>query len=164
MLSAHVADALKEGRKVEPEYKEVVTVCLSDIVGFTELSGEMDSAKVADMLDRLYTKLDVIAKELDVFKLETIGDAYMAVANLVSDQKADHAFRISLFALRAVDAGKSTLVDPEEPSKGCVQMRVGVNSGPVVAHVVGTSRPKYTLFGDTVKCEWGCGGVRWGGD
>jgi len=111
----------------------------------------LGALQVCDMLDRLYLKFDEIALDLDVFKLETIGDAYMAVANLVCDQSDDHAVRIALFALRAQQVANSTLIDQEDTSKGCVSIRIGICSGPVVAHVVGSSRPKYTIFGTTIN-------------
>jgi class 3 adenylate cyclase len=151
MFPPHIADSLKQGRKVEPEYKDNISVCLSDIVGFTQISERMGSGKVCDMLDRLYTKLDAIAAELNVFKLETIGDAYMAVSNLVADQASDHAVRIAVFATRAILAARTTLVDADDVRQGYVCMRIGISSGPTVAHVIGTSRPKYTLFGDTIN-------------
>ena len=77
-----------EGRKVEPESKECVTIFFSDIVGYTELGGSMEPHLVMNMLDRLYRKFDVLSEKYDVFKVETIGDAYMAVANLHKDQSA----------------------------------------------------------------------------
>lgn len=70
----HIADALRQGRTVEPEHKESVTIFFSDIVGFTTISSELEPRKVADMLDRLYTKLDDLSHTHDLFKVETIGD------------------------------------------------------------------------------------------
>jgi hypothetical protein len=71
----HIAAALREGRKVEPESKEMVTIFFSDIVGFTNISSTMISPlKVSDMLDRLYQKFDQLSHQHDVFKVETIGD------------------------------------------------------------------------------------------
>ena len=70
----HIADALREGRKVEPEQHEQVTVFLSDIVGYTKLSSMMTPTKVSDMLDRLYLKFDDLSRKHQVFKIETIGD------------------------------------------------------------------------------------------
>lgn len=69
-----VADALKEGRKVEPESKDMVTIFFSDIVDFTKMSSTLSAMKISDMLGRLYTKLDELSKNYDVFKVETIGD------------------------------------------------------------------------------------------
>jgi hypothetical protein len=86
VFPSHVAKALMEGRKVEPESKECVTIFFSDIVGYTELGGSMEPHLVMNMLDRLYTKFDLLSEKYDVFKVETIGDAYMAVANLHKDQ------------------------------------------------------------------------------
>jgi hypothetical protein len=88
VFPSHVAKALMEGRKVEPESKECVTIYFSDIVGYTELGGSMEPHLVMNMLDRLYTKFDLLSEKYDVFKVETIGDAYMAVANLHKDQSA----------------------------------------------------------------------------
>jgi class 3 adenylate cyclase len=88
VFPSHVAKALMEGRKVEPESKECVTIFFSEIVGYTELGGSMEPRLVMNMLDRLYTKFDVLSEKYDVFKVETIGDAYMAVANLHKDQSA----------------------------------------------------------------------------
>jgi hypothetical protein len=88
VFPSHVAKALMEGRKVEPESKECVTIFFSDIVGYTELGGSMEPHLVMNMLDRLYTKFDLLSEKYDVFKVETIGDAYMAVANLHKDQSA----------------------------------------------------------------------------
>jgi serine/threonine protein kinase len=88
VFPSHVAKALMEGRKVEPESKECVTIFFSDIVGYTDLGGSMEPHLVMNMLDRLYTKFDLLSEKYDVFKVETIGDAYMAVANLHKDQSA----------------------------------------------------------------------------
>lgn len=65
----HIAEALRDGRKVEAEHKECVTIFFSDIVGFTNISSHLDPRKVADMLGRLYTKFDELSHKHDVFKV-----------------------------------------------------------------------------------------------
>eukprot|EP00980_Cylindrotheca_fusiformis_P009419 scaffold2058_cov115-Cylindrotheca_fusiformis.AAC.12 len=147
----HVAEALRDGRAVEPEHRDMVTIFFSDIVGFTQLSAELPPRKVALLLNRLYTKFDALSRKYDVFKVETIGDAYMAVTNLVKDQEKDHAKRIAEFAIDSVREANDTLVDEEDPLKGYVTIRVGFHSGSVVADVVGTRNLRYCLFGDSVN-------------
>jgi len=88
VFPSHVAQALMQGRKVEPESKECVTIFFSDIVGYTELGSSMGPHLVMNMLDRLYRQFDLLSEKYDVFKVETIGDSYMAVANLHKDQSA----------------------------------------------------------------------------
>ena len=146
----HVAEALSKGWKVEPEHFECVTIFFSDIVGFTTIASELSPLQVSDMLDRLYIKFDALSRRHEVFKVETIGDAWMGVTNLVSPQE-DHTKRIAAFAMDAIHAANATLVDDHDSTKGFVNIRVGFHSGPVIANVVGSRNPKYTLIGDTVN-------------
>jgi class 3 adenylate cyclase len=146
----HIAEDLRAGRKVEPQNHEIVTIFFSDIVGFTDISSKMDALKISDMLDRLYHSFDALSHYHDVFKVETIGDAYMAVTNL-AEQQPDHCKRIAEFSIDAIRVAKQTLVDKDDSSKGFVNIRVGFHSGPVVSSVVGSRNPRYCLFGDTVN-------------
>eukprot|EP00977_Amphora_coffeiformis_P008723 scaffold1982_cov93-Amphora_coffeaeformis.AAC.45 len=147
----HIAEALRDGRNVEAEHHELVTIFFSDIVGFTEMSANMEPHKVANMLDRLYSQLDSLTNKYDCYKIETIGDAFMAATNLVKDQSSDHCKRIAKFAIEAIEVANRTPIDTEDPSKGCISIRVGFHSGPVVADVVGHRNPRYCLFGDAVN-------------
>jgi len=143
----HIAEALRDGKKVEAEHKECVTIFFSDIVGYTDISSTLEPQKVANLLDRLYHRFDDLAGKHDIFKVETIGDAYMAVTNLVKDQEEDHAARIAEFAVDAIRAANSTLIDEDDPERGYLNIRVGFHSGPVVADIVGNRNPRYCLFG-----------------
>jgi class 3 adenylate cyclase len=147
MFPPHIADALREGKKIEPETKEVVTIFLSDIVGFSTLCGKLSSLKIADMFARLYSAFDDLSQAHEIFKVETIGDSYMAVTNLFKDQP-DHTKRIADFAVDAVRTANKTLIDVDDPDK---DIRVGFHSGPVVANFVGTINLRCCLFGDTVR-------------
>ena len=151
----HIAETLRDGKQVEPEHKESVTIFFSDIVGYTKLASTLPPRKVANMLDRLYSKFDQLSHSYDIFKVETIGDSYMCCSNLIKDQH-DHCKRIAEFAVEAVQAANETYIDEEDHTKGVVNIRVGFHSGPVVADVVGSRNPRYCLFGDTVntgKCD-----------
>jgi serine/threonine protein kinase len=150
LFPKHVAEALRDGHKVAPESFDCVTVFFSDIVGFTDISSKYTSEQVANLLDRFFTKFDELAKLHKVFKVETIGDAYMTVTNLAVDQP-DHARITAQFAFDAIEAASSTLIDEDDPSQGCVQIRVGFHSGPVVASICGSMSPRYTIIGDTVN-------------
>jgi len=147
----HIAKVLRDEGKVEPDTSPCATIFFSDIVGFTNISSELSPIKISNMLDNLYSRFDKLSKQHDVFKVETIGDAYMACSNLVKDQSKDHAKRIALFSMDALKAANETLIDDENPDRGFVNIRVGFHSGPVVANVVGSRNPRYCLFGDTVN-------------
>ena len=79
-----VADKLRRGEKVEPENHDEVTIFFSDIVRFTDISRALSPVKVCNMLDRLYLAFDALANKHEVFKVETIGDAWMGVTNCKS--------------------------------------------------------------------------------
>ena len=146
VFPAKVAAALKEGRAVEPEEYDCVTIFFSDIVGFTDISKSLEPRLVMDMLNRLYEKFDALVAHYELFKVETIGDAYMVVGNL-PDPQADHTARVAQFALAAVAAAETIEINPEDPSMGNIEIRVGFHAGPCVASVVGRINPRYCLFG-----------------
>jgi class 3 adenylate cyclase len=146
----HIAEALREGRKIEPETRECVTILFSDIVGFTSIAASLSPLKVSDMLDRLYLQFDELTRKHDLFKVETIGDAYMCAGNLVKDQQ-DHAKRIAEFAADAIMIASETEIDVDNPRRGYIKLRIGFHSGPVVSNVVGSCNLRFSLFGDTVN-------------
>ncbi|XP_074714069.1 retinal guanylyl cyclase 1-like [Strix uralensis] len=149
MLPPSVAEALKMGTPVEPEYFEEVTLYFSDIVGFTTISAMSEPIEVVDLLNDLYTLFDAIIGSHDVYKVETIGDAYMVASGLPKRNGNRHAGEIanmSLDILSSVGTFRMRHM-PEVP----VRIRIGLHSGPCVAGVVGLTMPRYCLFGDTVN-------------
>ena len=142
--------AIKKMRKHEQvvERYKMASIFFSDIVGYTKLSSEMTPIEVMKMLNDLYTKFDVLADKHKVYKLETIGDAYIAIGGAPQICPGPEAAeRVALFALDAIEVAKNYRTDDGAQ----VFIRAGIASGPVVAGVVGTSLPKYTVFGDTVN-------------
>ena len=146
-----VAAALTAGRRVEPQLHDCVTVFFADVCSFTELAARMQPLSVANMLDRLYTVFDGLCQKHGLFKNETIGDAYLVTGNLIQDQGGDHCARVAAFALDVVAAAQQVLVDPGNPKAGYLHVRAGLHCGPIVATVVGTTNPRFCMFGDTVN-------------
>ncbi|KAK3546171.1 hypothetical protein QTP70_025149 [Hemibagrus guttatus] len=149
MLPPSVAEALKLGTTVKPEYFDSVTVYFSDIVGFTTISANSEPIEVVDLLNDLYTLFDAIISNHDVYKVETIGDAYMVASGLPVPNGSRHAAEISNMALDILSAVGTFKMRhmPDVP----VRIRIGLHTGPCVAGVVGLTMPRYCLFGDTVN-------------
>ncbi|XP_072312258.1 guanylate cyclase 2G [Eucyclogobius newberryi] len=149
MLPRYIADQLMSGKSVEPRSYELVTIFFSDIVGFTSMCSMSSAMEVVTFLNDLYSLFDDIIKMYDVYKVETIGDAYMVASGLPISNKHKHAIEICTMALHFLSAIKGFQIRhiPNES----LAIRVGIHSGPVVAGVVGTTMPRYCLFGDTVN-------------
>uniref|UniRef100_A0A8B9GX77 Guanylate cyclase n=1 Tax=Astyanax mexicanus TaxID=7994 RepID=A0A8B9GX77_ASTMX len=149
MLPQSVAEALKTGATVEPEYFDEVTIYFSDIVGFTTISSLSDPIEVVDLLNDLYTLFDAVLSNHDVYKVETIGDAYMVASGLPKRNGNKHAAEIANMSLNILSSVGSFKMRhmPEVP----VRIRIGIHSGSCVAGVVGLTMPRYCLFGDTVN-------------
>ncbi|XP_070536382.1 atrial natriuretic peptide receptor 1-like isoform X1 [Ptychodera flava] len=149
LLPRSVSEKLKRGQEVEAESFDAVTIYFSDIVGFTALSASSTPYQVVDLLNDLYTCFDAIIDHFDVYKVETIGDAYMVVSGLPVRNGNMHAFEIARMSLALLDAVKTFKIRhrPGEHMK----LRIGIHTGSVCAGVVGLKMPRYCLFGDTVN-------------
>ncbi|XP_025989515.1 atrial natriuretic peptide receptor 1 isoform X1 [Solenopsis invicta] len=149
VLPRQVAGQLMAGEMVQPEQFECVTIYFSDIVGFTALCAQSTPMEVVDFLNDLYSTFDSIIGFYDVYKVETIGDAYMVASGLPERNGDEHAREIGLMALAILDAVRSFTIMHKQNTQ--LSVRIGVHSGPVCAGVVGQRMPHYCLFGDTVN-------------
>ncbi|KAG2441004.1 hypothetical protein HXX76_003857 [Chlamydomonas incerta] len=147
MLPPEVASCLKNEERAPAREHPEATVLFSDIVGFTEIASRSSPLEVCSLLDELYQRFDAAIEEHpQLYKVETIGDAYMVVCN-VTVPCDDHADVLLEFALRMHEEASLVASSLGEP----VRIRVGMHSGPVVAGVVGRKMPRFCLFGDTVN-------------
>uniref|UniRef100_S4R4B4 Guanylate cyclase n=1 Tax=Petromyzon marinus TaxID=7757 RepID=S4R4B4_PETMA len=149
LLPKTVVQALKSVGSVQPELFEEVTIYFSDIVGFTTICKHCEPMEVVCLLNDLYKEFDSIVDSHDVYKVETIGDAYMLVSGLPKRNGCHHAMEIANVALDILSFMGSFHIQhlPGLP----VWVRIGIHSGKCAAGVVGNKMPRYCLFGDTVN-------------
>uniref|UniRef100_A0A8C5GQJ9 Guanylate cyclase n=1 Tax=Gouania willdenowi TaxID=441366 RepID=A0A8C5GQJ9_GOUWI len=148
LLPKSVAQSLKKGKPVRPEDYSDCTLYFSDIVGFTTISALSEPIEVVDLLNDLYTMFDAIIATHDVYKVETIGDAYMVASGVPNRNGTRHAAEVSNMSLDILHSIAAFKIKHMPEVK--VKIRIGLHSGPVVAGVVGLTMPRYCLFGDTV--------------
>uniref|UniRef100_A0A671QRZ1 Guanylate cyclase n=1 Tax=Sinocyclocheilus anshuiensis TaxID=1608454 RepID=A0A671QRZ1_9TELE len=149
ILPHSVAEQLKRGETVQAEAFDSVTIYFSDIVGFTSMSAESTPLQVVTLLNDLYTCFDAIIDNFDVYKVETIGDAYMVVSGLPVRNGKLHAREIASMSLALLEQVKTFKIRHRPNDQ--LRLRIGIHTGPVCAGVVGLKMPRYCLFGDTVN-------------
>ena len=146
VLPTAIAERLKRTEGVIAEDLDEVTVLFADIEGFTRLSAGLPPDQLVRLLDRIFSSFDALADLEGLEKIKTIGDAYMVVGG-APVPRVDHAEAIARLALAMRDALAPIAVGPFEG----LRMRIGIDTGPVVAGVIGTRKFSYDLWGDTVN-------------
>lgn len=146
ILPKPIAERLKKGESnISGSYSEV-TILFSDLVGFTKMSSQKTAAELVKLLNDLFGRFDKRAEHLGLEKIKTIGDAYMAVGGLPIP-RPDHAHIVADMALGMYE----DLADFNALHGMELNMRIGINSGPVVAGVIGFTKFSYDLWGNTVN-------------
>jgi adenylate cyclase len=146
ILPRSIADKLKaEPQRIADQFSSA-SILFADVVDFTPLSERLPPAEVVGLLDRLFSHFDVLAERYGLEKIKTIGDCYMVAAGVPSP-RPDHARALALTALDMVAAMRSV----DEVRHLGLELRIGINSGPVVAGVIGRKRFLYDLWGDAVN-------------
>jgi class 3 adenylate cyclase len=146
ILPAPIAERLKASEDSIAEHSDGVTVLFADIVGFTPLSASKTPQALVELLNRIFSEFDALADMHGLEKIKTIGDAYMAVAGLPNPWP-DHAPRAARMALAMLDVTARVAAETGEK----LALRIGLDSGPVVAGVIGRRKFTYDLWGDTVN-------------
>lgn len=146
ILPAQIAERLKAGQQTIADGYAEATILFADLVGFTQLSATVPPDELVTMLNRLFSRFDELSGRYGVEKIKTIGDAYMACAG-VPVARDDHAEAVAEMALSMRDA-----IEAHNREFGTqLKIRIGINSGPVVAGVIGLKKFIYDLWGDTVN-------------
>jgi len=146
ILPARIAERLKKAQSAIAESFDNVTVMFADLVGFTEISVRRSPTELVELLNLIFSKFDQLSELHGLEKIKTIGDAYMVVGGLPVP-RSDHAEAIAEMALDM----QRGLSEFNAETGEALQIRIGINSGPVVAGVIGTKKFIYDLWGDTVN-------------
>ncbi|XP_052716060.1 atrial natriuretic peptide receptor 1-like isoform X1 [Crassostrea angulata] len=148
LLPQSIAHQIQSQGFVEPEAFESVSILFTDIVQFTSFSAESSPMQIVQMLNELYSTFDDVITAYDVYKVETIGDAYMCASGLPQRNTYHHTeiAKMTISIMKVVDKFKIR----HRPHRK-LQLRAGIHSGPCVAGVIGSKMPRYCLFGDTVN-------------
>lgn len=146
MLPEAISERLKQEQRPIADQLEGVTILFADIVGFTRFAMINPPEKVVSLLDRIFSDFDQIADDMGLEKIKTIGDAYMLCGGLEGNADQD-AQKCAEFALVAMDYMNRLM---EETGDG-LDFRIGLNTGTVIAGVIGTSKFSYDIWGDAVN-------------
>jgi class 3 adenylate cyclase len=146
VLPAPIAARLKEHDGAIAEAFADATILFSDIVGFTPLASRLSPTALVALLDDIFTRFDDLAERHGLEKIKTIGDAYMVVGG-VPTRRADHALAIARMGLDMLEA----VAECGRKTGYPLGIRIGINSGPVVAGVIGKKKFIYDLWGDAVN-------------
>ena len=146
ILPRAIADRLKSDPGTIADQFAEVSILFADVVDFTPRSERLQPTEVVGMLDHLFTHFDLLADRYGVEKIKTIGDAYMVAAGIPTP-RPDHARAMALMALDMRDAMRTA----DAVGHLGLELRIGINSGPVVAGVIGRKRFLYDLWGDAVN-------------
>jgi adenylate cyclase len=146
ILPRSIADKLKADTATIADQFAAASILFADVVDFTPLSERLQPAEVVGILDHLFTHFDLLAERYEVEKIKTIGDCYMVAAG-VPTPRADHARVMAQMALDMRDAMHAQ----DAVGHLGLEIRIGINSGPVVAGVIGRKRFLYDLWGDAVN-------------
>lgn len=141
VLPQQIADQLKAGDSTIAEHFSEASILFADIVGFTALTSELEPDELIRILNEVFLHFDDLVERYGCEKIRTIGDNYM-VASGVPMRRPDHAQSLVAMALDMVEYSKSL---------SSISLRVGVDSGPVVAGVIGRSKFQYDLWGEAVN-------------
>lgn len=146
ILPRSIADRLKAGATVLADAHPAVTVLFADVVDFTPYAERTAPAEVVRILDRIFSAFDEIADRHGLEKIKTIGDAYLLVGGL-PDARPDHVEAVARASLDLVRVSDSLATE----TGISLRIRVGIDTGPVVAGVIGRRKFSYDLWGDTVN-------------
>jgi PAS domain S-box-containing protein len=146
ILPKVIAQRLKQLESTIADNFEEVTVLFADIVGFTELSARFPPAQVVELLNRIFSAFDELSDYYGLEKIKTIGDAYMVVGGLPTP-RPDHAEATANMALDM----QQVITKFNNQNNQTLSIRIGINTGPVVAGVIGIKKFSYDLWGDTVN-------------
>ncbi len=146
ILPEPVAERLKQGESPIADNHTDVTVLFADIVDFTRHTAELTPYEIVTLLGEIFSRFDQLSEKYRLEKIKTIGDAYMLVGGLLSEE-ANHIEKVAEIALDMLH----TIGEYEHHDGSPFTMRVGIHSGPVVAGVIGANKFIYDLWGDTVN-------------
>jgi len=145
ILPVEIADRLKRDESPTEHFEEV-TILFADIVGFTSLSAEMEPMQLVAGLNQIFSAFDGLTEKHGLEKIKTIGDAYMVVGGLPIP-RGDHAIAIAEMALEM----QAYMANMPRDLGHALQIRIGINTGPVIAGVIGIKKFIYDLWGDAVN-------------
>jgi guanylate cyclase len=145
ILPREIADILRSENRVIADAFEGASILFADVVNFTPLSARMSPVELVNLLNEVFSHFDVLAEKYQLEKIKTIGDCYM-VASGIPRARPDHAQAVTYMALDILDYVKSRSFNGHT-----LAFRIGINSGPVIAGVIGQKKFAYDLWGDAVN-------------
>lgn len=150
VLPKNTAKELKSGRKAGPYHYNMVTVLFSDIQGFTKIAEQMDSELLIDELDRFFLQFDSVVEKYNIEKIKTIGDAYMCAGGIPIKNRTNPV-EVVVAAIEMQNFMKELKRQSNDNSSHIWDLRIGIDTGPVVAGVLGRSKISYDIWGGTVN-------------